>query len=116
MGRHETGNENYHADRERKASNPKQFIDVAPNCIRPVGKIPAECFGELPRGIGLSHGIGEVNDDLDRPVRGQFASPANNIIFCLSVEVTFSKRERVEGMKKLSNVINAELDRFLTCR
>ena len=69
MRRHETRNENCHADRERTAADPKQFVEVALNGARPIGEISAEGFAEFPGCLCLSFGIRKVNDDFDWLVR-----------------------------------------------
>jgi hypothetical protein len=43
----------------------------------------------------------------------QLSRPTDNVFLCFSIEVSLAKREWVEGMKELSDVIDAELDYVL---
>ena len=115
MRRHEACNENRHTDCKRAATDPQQFIEVPLNRAGAVGEISPEGFGEFRRCLGLSFGVRKVNDDLDWLVWSEFARPADNIFLRLSVQVSLSKRIWVKRMKKLSNIVNTQLDHVFTC-
>src|SRR3989304_5932897 len=107
MCRHETRNEDRHANPERTAPYPKKLIEIALQDAGAIGEISTECYAEFLRCLRLSFGIGEVNDDFNGLVGSQFAGPTDNIFLRLSVEISFAKRKRVEGMEELSDVIDA---------
>lgn len=105
MCRHETRNQNRHADPERTATDTKKLLKIALYDTRPFGEISAECFGEFPRCHGLSFGLRKVNRDFDQLVGGQFAGPTDYIFLCLSIEISFPKWERVKSVQKLGAVV-----------
>jgi hypothetical protein len=105
--------QNQHADRKRTASDPEQLIEVALQTVGPMGEESAKRFAKLPRRLALVFGLRKVNDDLDRLVGGQFPCPSDDVFLRFLVEVSFSKRKRIEGVEKLCDILDADLDHLV---
>ena len=61
----------------------------------------------------LSDAVGKMNDDSDRLIDGQFASPTDDEILRLAIEVALPKRKWIERVKELRDLIDAELNYIL---
>lgn len=101
---------NENADAERAPTNPEKLIEIALDDAHSVGKMSAEGIAQLPRRSRLSDTVGEMDNDSDWLIDGQFARPTDYEILGLAIQVSLSKRKWVKGMKELRNLVDAKLD------
>lgn len=66
-------------------------------------------FSDLTRTYQLPLGIWNVNDDLKRMVFGKLACPSNNELFGIFVEISLTKRKRVQRVEELRNLLDTNL-------
>ena len=77
-----------------------------------VKKILTERLLQLARRPRLCLGFGQVNDDPYGAAGRQFASPPDDELFRLSVQIAFPERKRIQCMKKLRDVVDAQLNQI----
>ena len=109
----EAYDENKNANAERTPANPEKFIKVPLDDACSMREIPADGVAELPRGLCLSDIVGKMDDDPDRLIGGQFASPTNDEILRLAIEVALPKRKWIQCVKELRDLVDAELNYIL---
>jgi hypothetical protein len=109
----ETQDQDRHADRKRAPADPKQLVEVSLKAIGPVEEVSPKSLAQLPRRRSLRCGPREVNDDPDRQAGGQLSCPADDIFLRFLVEIPLSKREWIERVEKLRDIIHADLDRLV---
>jgi len=85
--------ENKNANAQRTPANPEKFVKVSLDDACSMREISAEGIAKLPRGLCLSDIVGKMDDDPDRLIDGQFASPTNDEILRLAIEIALSKRK-----------------------
>jgi hypothetical protein len=107
---HEAGDENNNTDAKRAPANPEKLIEVSLNDACSIGKISVKGAAQFACGIVLSDTVGKMNEDSDRLICGQFASPTHDKIFGLAVEISLPKWKGVKRMKELRDLIDAEFD------
>jgi hypothetical protein len=107
----EAQDEDQNADDERAPANSQKLFQIVVDHGRSVREIPAEGIAQLARCGRLSDTVGKMDDNSDRLVCREFARPSDYEVLSLAVEVSLSKWKWVEGVKKLCDVVDAQLDR-----
>ena len=96
---------------KRAAADPEQFLDLALSSAGVIKEISTECLLQL-RHPRLCLGLGQVNDDPYGTAGRQFASPTDDKLFRLSIQIAFPERKRIQCMEKLRDVVDAQLNQI----
>ena len=64
----------------------------------------------MPGFITESLGLREVDHDRDRLLSRHLAGPPNHIFFDPQVEVAFAKRQGIQRVEQLADILDAQLD------
>ncbi|WP_433996361.1 hypothetical protein [Bradyrhizobium liaoningense] len=115
MRQEQTRDQNGESDGQRPAAHPEQLVNISLNCIRSIRKIVTKGFVELQRRFRLRISVRMMNSNPDCLPARELSSPADNVFFRLSIEVTLAKRERIERVKELGDVVDPKLDHLFGC-